>query len=730
MKIKLPPHRNLGFPREFFVRWRPRPDGFLFTARFQLYLVLALGTLASALGTWTVWSQVATHQRMEFEWVAQDRNHAFRKGMEDALRAVLTLADLIQVTTDLQAVQFRHIATNLRERFPGIERLEWVPRVPADSGVSADRQDRFPVRFSDPESAGLDGPVTDLSADPVQRALIERARRTGGMVASERIPLDLTMARYGVTILVPLFEPHQSGELRGVIVGMLSLANLANRSIALLEPRGVEFLVQDESAPAGHEFLDFYASRLGPEPFFAGAEWVGWSLPDGPRIRDRFPVADRHWSITSAATQRYLSAEGFKQGPWIVLVGGLALTALLSLYLRSVDLHVVERTLIEQELRESEQKLRILFNQSPDIIMTVNDVAQILLINRTQTAAPATQNASRSSVELLPAGLRDWYLESLKKVFQTGEPEHFQYSVPDSSWWEIRIVPLRVSGLVTAAMVIATDVTQKHILEAQAIRNARLATLGVLAASVAHEVNNPNNAIQFNGLVLQKSFADLVPILEREAAQGGNFLIGGIPVSEALDGIPKLTQGILRNTQRIQTIVAGLKHMARQDKGDYDQMLDVEKVLQSVFSILQHQIQKYTNHCHMGPRSGLPPVRGNAQQLEQVLVNLVLNALQALPNRDAQLCIGADYLPESEQVRISVVDQGVGISDENLKRIFDPFFTTRPDQGGTGLGLSISQRIVQNHGGFIELNSQVGSGTEAIVHLPVASSTATKVPTA
>jgi signal transduction histidine kinase len=306
-------------------------------------------------------------------------------------------------------------------------------------------------------------------------------------------------------------------------------------------------------------------------------------------------------------------------------------------------------------------------------------------------------------------------------VFHTGEPDHLQYSDPDSSWWEVRIVPLRVSGSVYAAMVIATDVTERRLLEAQAIRTARFATLGVLAASVAHEINNPNSAIQFNASVLRKSFDDIVPILRREAEEKRTFLLGGVPVDQAVDGLPKMLEGLLRNSQRIQNIVANLKHMARHDQGEYTQRVDLPNVLHSAYSILQHQIQKRTDHWGMDLPPFLPPLRGNAQQLEQVFINLILNALQSLPSRTARLWVTAKAEPDNAQVRVSVVDQGMGIKEEDLQSIFDPFFTTRPDQGGTGLGLSISQRIIQNHGGSIEINSQPDIGTEVTVLLPVAS---------
>ncbi len=113
----------------------------------------------------------------------------------------------------------------------------------------------------------------------------------------------------------------------------------------------------------------------------------------------------------------------------------------------------------------------------------------------------------RNSSKLLPKGLRKWYRNALQAVLARGEAEHFQYSETDSSYWEVRIVPLHSARSLNSAMVIATDVTERRPLEAQAIRSARFATLGVLSASVAHEVNNPNKQLKQRLQYLMSVFA-------------------------------------------------------------------------------------------------------------------------------------------------------------------------------------------------------------------------------
>jgi hypothetical protein len=380
---------------------------------------------------------------------------------------------------------------------------------------------------------------------------------------------------------------------------------------------------------------------------------------------------------------------------------------------------ITERKLADEALRESEAKLRDLFQQSPDIIMTVDVQGKILLMNRSIPTLPAERAVGHSSLALMPRGFRKWFRKALKKVFRKGATRQFQYSANDGTYWEGRIVPIRsAEGPPTAAMVIAGDVTEKRNLEAQALRNARLASIGVLAAGVAHEINNPNNAIQFNASLISRAWRDITPIMREYAEENGDFALAGLPFSEAGDSFPRLLSEITRNSDRIRRIVQNLKHMSRQDTGELTEEVDVQQVLEAAVMILHNQIQKLTDVCTLQVPDGLPWVRGNSQQLEQVFINVLLNALQSLPDRTKGVHICAGFDADDSMLRVAIRDEGRGISARDLGRLTEPFFTTRTDAGGTGLGLSISRSIVERHGGGIEFESEPGSGTTAIIRVP------------
>ncbi|MBF0379897.1 MAG: PAS domain S-box protein [Magnetococcales bacterium] len=286
------------------------------------------------------------------------------------------------------------------------------------------------------------------------------------------------------------------------------------------------------------------------------------------------------------------------------------------------------------------------------------------------------------------------------------------------STWSVKGTP-RFSAIVR-------DITQRRqvdeervILQQQSIRFGQLATIGVLAAGVAHEVNNPNNSIQFNTAMLHDVWGDAVPFLERARREEGDFLLAGVPISDVLDTMPRLFDGIKKSSLRIQNIIQNLKHLSRQDKGVLDQEVNLTTIINDSISILQSQIKKYCNNFSSEAAESLPMVLGNTQQLEQVFINLILNALQALGSRDGNVTVSISQDSNTNAVLVSVTDDGKGICEKDLKLLTDPFFTTRTDVGGTGLGLSISNTIINNHGGHITFESELDKGTTVTVQLPI-----------
>jgi PAS domain S-box-containing protein len=272
---------------------------------------------------------------------------------------------------------------------------------------------------------------------------------------------------------------------------------------------------------------------------------------------------------------------------------------------------------------------------------------------------------------------------------------------------------------------IARDVTERKKAEEQVklqqqqlMQAGKMVALGTLVSGVAHEINNPNNFIMLNTPILREAWENAIPVLEKYYAENGDFIIGGMKFTEMRKNIPTLFSGITDGAGRIKQIVEDLKRYARNEAVDLGQKVDINTVLQSAVSLLSGMIRKFTDLFHAEYGADLPLLTGNFQRLEQVLVNLIQNACQALPDSHKGVFVSTAYDAEKSRIVIVVRDEGTGIASEHLPHIMDPLFTTRQDSGGVGLGLSISAQIVAEHGGTMFFASQVGSGTTVTVSLP------------
>jgi signal transduction histidine kinase len=237
---------------------------------------------------------------------------------------------------------------------------------------------------------------------------------------------------------------------------------------------------------------------------------------------------------------------------------------------------------------------------------------------------------------------------------------------------------------------------------------------------MAHEINNPNNFIMLNAPILRAAWESALPILDEYHRENGDFLMGGMRFSELREQMPKLLAGVSQGAERIKQIVANLKHYVRGDTGGPDQLVDVNAVITSAVSLISNVIKNATDHFAVELATDLPPVRGSFQRLEQVILNLIQNACQALPDRTRGLFIATETEAGGAGVRVAIRDEGAGIRAADLPRVREPFFTTKADSGGIGLGLSISSRIVEELRGSMQFSSEPGSGTTVTLHLPSA----------
>ncbi len=281
----------------------------------------------------------------------------------------------------------------------------------------------------------------------------------------------------------------------------------------------------------------------------------------------------------------------------------------------------------------------------------------------------------------------------LVKALRLREPSRATHIHLDSDnneiHYSISCYPIFNEGEVVGAIELSRDITPDIRLQRVMSHQEKLASIGRLSAGVAHEINNPLTTILTTAMLIQE---DLDP---------------GDPAYEDLGTITK-------ETLRCRKIVTSLLEFARQTQ-PAKRINDLNEAIRE--SLLLTQKQAAFNDIRVESRlsAEVPPFLFDKGQLEQVMINLVLNAVEATP-AGGKITVSSDYLPGPQAVVISVADTGEGIAPENVEKIFDPFYTTK--QTGTGLGLAITHGIVEQHGGKIHVESTPGRGSAFFIRLP------------
>lgn len=397
-----------------------------------------------------------------------------------------------------------------------------------------------------------------------------------------------------------------------------------------------------------------------------------------------------------------------------------------------VVIDVTKRYLSEIALRESEDRFRTLFEHSEDAIFLLKmGSCTIIDVNRTAEKLFAYTKEEMIGHDLnmfMPQSDCDDCMLSLCQLAgsETCTMDHFVNRNKDSVEIHLsaqaKVIRLQDENVIFCTM---RDITLKLKLEeeasamqAQMIHSNKMTSLGLLVAGIAHEINNPNNYIMANAQMLYKIWEDLVPMLREEEQKKGDFMLGGLPYSKLEEALPEMITAISDGSRRIRDIIVTLKNYSRKGKSAMGE-LDINRVVDGAMLLLKHHVKTYTDTFMLELAEETPRVLGSSQQLEQVVINLVMNALQSVTDRKQRLSLKTSFSAKKRAVLLTVTDEGCGIPDEVKDRIMEPFFTTRVDSGGTGLGLSITRSIVLAHQGEIEISSQLGEGTVVTVSLPV-----------
>jgi signal transduction histidine kinase/FixJ family two-component response regulator len=384
----------------------------------------------------------------------------------------------------------------------------------------------------------------------------------------------------------------------------------------------------------------------------------------------------------------------------------------------------------QKDLRESEQRFRRLYKEFQTLLDGIPDALSLMSPDLTIVWS------NRGHAELFGKGdtgqgrhcyevnrQADEPCEDCPAVitFQTGETQEVLRQFGGRTFG-LKVFPLKDDhGKVVNVINLSSDITEKIRLREEAARSGRLASLGELAAGVAHEINTPNALILLNAPILEEIWSEAAPILEKKYRDEGDFPLGRLSYSRIRDEIPRLHSEVIDAAHRIRVIVEDLKEFVNQEDAEGKEDLDLNEIVRKAVRLIANVIINSTSRVHVSYGEGLPTVRGIFGRIEQVVVNLLLNACQALPKTECGIFVSTRFDDRRNRTVLEIRDEGVGIGPEDLSRLTDPFYTTRRQSGGTGLGLSVSARIVKEHCVELNFSSVPGEGTVVTLKLPVSS---------
>jgi PAS domain S-box-containing protein len=403
------------------------------------------------------------------------------------------------------------------------------------------------------------------------------------------------------------------------------------------------------------------------------------------------------------------------------------------------------RRRVEEALTASERRARQLTEASLDGIVVADDEGRIILFN---PAAERTFGYTAAEVLgepltcLMPAEFHERHRAGVRRFVETREARLVGRTVQvagrrkDGTQYplELALGALEVGGRVQFIGTIR-DVTERDHMRAAMIQSEKLASIGLLTAGVAHEINNPLAYVANNLAVLERDTRGVLAVLDAYEGARERFAAADPPtaarvrkLAEEIDlpyvrgNLDRLLGRTREGVERVTRLVQAMRGMARSGPPQME-TIGITDLVDMSLEMVRSRLQRraITVECDY---TGAPKLRCATSQVSQVLLNLLVNALQAIEatGRPEGGRIRIASRPVGKDILIEVTDNGCGIPPQDLPHVFDPFFTTKAVGGGTGLGLSITHGIVTGHGGRLEVSSEPGKGSCFRVFLPLSDS--------
>lgn len=390
---------------------------------------------------------------------------------------------------------------------------------------------------------------------------------------------------------------------------------------------------------------------------------------------------------------------------------------------RTADLkkEVIDRTLAQEEVLKTKNRLQSVFDGISEPLLLLDGHLTVKMLNKAAVEyykingqdlieKPCYQVFKDRSTpcedcNIAPAVFEERHVGFERNGFMNPERQE-----------RVVIYPLKEKyGEFRSAIIRISDITESKMLQRQMIQREKMAALGVLISGVAHEINNPNNYISVNIPILRDYLNVVMPIVDEYAQKHPDLEILYMSYPEFREDIFELLDNVQHGSRQIKSIVRDLKVFSKPGEDKKMEKIDLKPIIEKVVGFCRSKIKRTVQTFNVHISENLPEVQIDSQSLEQILINLLINAAQAFEkpleeNSNVNLIVSMDDSRDN-RLAIEVSDNGGGMDEKTLEKIFTPFFTTKSSEDGIGLGLYIVQNLIEKIGGRIEVESKLGIGS-------------------
>jgi two-component system, cell cycle sensor histidine kinase and response regulator CckA len=666
-----------------------------------------------------------------------------------------SLRDAFLGQTEVTRAEFANVTQSLLARHAGVQALEWVQITSRDQRASLEAkatrelgepfvvrrrlpdqtlqpapedEEYYVITFVEPMAGNESVLAYDVSTAPTA-PLLKAARQDREFKVSQSFRLAQSSGKAdqpGIVFILPFWRRNvPDSPVEGFVQGVFHVQTMLAQSHQLTTNEALDTYYIDMDPVKGPTLL--YANLGGREPMLNQNAKIDLPPFDDPAdFHSTITIGGRTWRMIIRLNKSWAQSIAIHQ-PLVILVTGLVITALLALFINtllqrtaSIEQEVRERT---RQLRESEARLQAIVDHSPAIIFLKDPQGRYLLCNQPFVricGKPYNEIIGHTDLELFPSDEAEMYRGNDARVLAAGQPIEFEETATTPEGTRVRIVHkfplLDEKGRAYALCGIATDITdrkaaeeQKLVLERQVLEGQKLESLGVLAGGIAHDFNNILTAIL------------------------GNATLAGLDLPPSHRSLGHLHQ-IERASRRAGDLCAQM--LAYAGKASFvTAPVDLTALVRDTAALLEVSVGKRAR-LDLAVAEDLPSVNGDITQLRQIVMNLVINAADAIGDRpDGEINVRtfcrelpAEFFHQAVQkpelkagryVGLEVKDNGSGMPPEVLNRIFEPFFTTK--FSGRGLGLAAVLGIVHSHEGALFVESSIGQGTVFRLFFPASS---------